>query len=93
LVRAGYSPSKSSIHNAYLGLGINITGLLTKAKNDVLGLALAHGNYTHNLGSETTLELTWQKQIHENLFIQPDFQYIIHPSGFTLKNVKTNKYN
>ncbi|HEY9123207.1 MAG TPA: carbohydrate porin [Bacteroidales bacterium] len=80
-VQAGYSPSKISVNNAYIGIGANLTGMLSKAKDDVLGLAVAHENFNNGLGSETTIELTWQKQLFRNIFIQPDLQYIIKPSG------------
>ena len=81
-LQAGYCPSKASEYNFYFGTGISISGLTGKAKPDVLGLALAHAEFTHHSGSETAIELTWKKQIHKHIFIQPDFQYIIHPSGF-----------
>lgn len=80
-LQAGYSPSEKSMNKAYLGFGINASGFLSKSKNDVLGLAVAHGSLNENTGCETTFELTWQKQINNNISIQPDIQYIIQPSG------------
>jgi porin len=80
-IQAGYSPSKISVNNAYIGIGANLTGMFSKSKDDVLGFAIAHENFNNHLGSETTLELTWKKQLHGNIFIQPDVQYIIKPSG------------
>jgi porin len=80
-LQAGFSPSQSSINKTYLGLGVNLFGYLSKSKSDVLGLAIAYGNYNEKMGCETTLELTWQKQLRHNIYIQPDIQFIIHPSG------------
>lgn len=77
----GYSPSKTSFHRSYFGLGINATGFTSKSKTDIFGLAVAHGLFTHSLGSETSIELTYQRQITSNIFLQPDLQYIINPSG------------
>lgn len=77
----GYCPSETAFINSYWGLGTNITGMLSKAKDDILGLGIGHVNFANNAGTETVIELSWQKQIHKNFFIQPDFQYIITPSG------------
>jgi porin len=78
-VQAGYSPTRTSLSKVYLGFGMNLTGFLSRS--DVLGFAIAYVNLTRRLGSETTVELTWKKQLGENIFVQPDLQYIIHPSG------------
>lgn len=80
-LQAGYSPSKLSTNDLYLGLGLNATGFLSKNKDDVFGLAVAHAHLKNTSESETTLELTWQKPLGKYFFIQPDIQYIIHPSG------------
>ena len=80
-IHTGYSPSKTCTHDIYLGAGINIYGFLSRAKDDVLGLAIAHVNFAEGIGRETAIELTWQKQVHRNIFIQPDLQYVIKPSG------------
>jgi len=77
----GVSPSKYSISNYYLGAGINFCGLFNKNGEDALGLAIAHVNFNDDLGSESAIELTYFNQITENIFIQPDIQYIINPSG------------
>lgn len=88
-MQIGFTPSINCENDTYLGLGVNAAGFLSKSKDDVLGLAVAHSHFNGNSGSETAIELTWQKPICENLFIQPDIQYIIHPSGHSsgLKNV------
>ena len=77
----GYSPSKGSINNYYLGLGLNLTGALNPEGRDILGLAMAHEHFTNGLNSETAIELTYRYQITDCLYIQPDLQYIISPAG------------
>ncbi len=77
----GYSPSEQSTNNFYFGSGINCTGLFSKKGKDTAGLALAHVRFTRGGESETAVELTYQYQVTENLFFQPDGQYVIHPSG------------
>lgn len=80
-IHTGYSPSKTCSHDAYLGAGVSFYGWLSQAKDDILGLAIAHVNFAEGIGRETAIELTWQKQVHQNIFIQPDLQYVIKPSG------------
>lgn len=86
-LQLGFTPSKTLENDYYLGLGVNAAGFLSKSKDDVLGLAVAHSHFNGHSGSETTVELAWQKPFGKYLFIQPDIQYIIHPSGHSgLKN-------
>jgi porin len=84
----GYSPCTSSTNDFYLGLGVNYSGLFSKEGADILGLAFAHEHFKDGMKSETAVELTYQYQLTNNIFIQPDFQYIINPAGLgiTLKN-------
>jgi porin len=80
-VQLGYSPSTTSTNNFYLGFGTNYRGLLSKQGKDILGLAIAHEEFKDIADCETTIELTYQYQITKNIFVQPDFQYIINPAG------------
>lgn len=80
-IHTGYSPSKTCANEFYLGAGMNFYGLLSKAKDDRLGLAFAHVSIMNSTCRETAIELTWQKQVHRNISIQPDLQYVIKPSG------------
>ena len=80
-VQLGYSPSEASTNNAYVGLGANYVGLLSKKGRDVIGLACAHVAFTRNGYSETAIELTYKYLLTCHIFIQPDFQYIVNPSG------------
>ena len=80
-MQLGYSPSKLSLNSNYIGLGMNFTGWFGKSDPGILGIAMAHEYLKNDLGSETTIELTFQKKLTRNIFIQPDLQYIINPSG------------
>ena len=42
---------------------------------------MAHANLQGNARSETSLELTYHFPLNKYLYIQPDIQYIINPSG------------
>jgi porin len=77
----GFSPTDSCSIKKYVGFGMNASGLFDRKNPETIGLALAHIEIFGNPGSETTIELTYQKQITRNIFIQPDIQYIINPSG------------
>jgi porin len=45
------------------------------------GAAVMFGRFGYKGGSETVLELTYRIRFGENIFLQPDLQYIINPSG------------
>ena len=81
----GLSPGKLNINKNYFGTGFNFNGLFNKQGKDILGLAVAHANLEYLSGNETTLELTYQFPILNNIFIQPDLQYIINPAGLDEK--------
>jgi porin len=77
----GYSPADESVNNFYWGFGLNYTGLFSNAGKDIAGLAVAHQHFNNSLKSETAIEVSYQYQLNENFFIQPDIQYIINPAG------------
>lgn len=81
-IQLALSPANKNQHNYYIGGGFNYKGLFTGNSEDNFGLALAHAGFkTSEIKNETTIEVFYKKQITENLFIQPDFQYIINPAG------------
>lgn len=82
----GYSPSPSSLCDFYIGLGSCMNGVFSKKNNDILGVSMAYENFNDQMGSETTFELTYRTSVTNNIFIQPDFQYIVDPSG-RLENI------
>jgi len=80
-MQAGYTPSRESYIDLAAAFGVNITGLIRNRMNDVAGLALTAGRFSGGAGSETSIEITYRVHFSENIFLQPDLQYIIHPSG------------
>jgi porin len=80
--QVGLSPKHINDNCFYLGFGLNYTGLFQKRTDDVLGLAIAHAGFNNAIrGNETTIELTYMLRVSEHFFIQPDFQFVINPSG------------
>ncbi|PKL81868.1 MAG: hypothetical protein CVV24_13020 [Ignavibacteriae bacterium HGW-Ignavibacteriae-3] len=81
-----FSPEKINQENYYIGAGFNYTGILSSGGEDVLGLSFAHAGLKKiNNNGETTVEFFYKTQLAENIFIQPDIQYIINPSGTDIK--------
>jgi len=77
-----WSPSSKNTNFNYWGFGLNYQGLIIARSNDILGLALARAGFRSGVfSSETTIELTYKVQLTEQLYFQPDLQYIIHPAG------------
>jgi len=81
-VQLAWSPSSINTNCNYLGIGLNWQGLIKGQPEDVLGLALARAGFENGVySSETTIELTYQFQLNEYLYLQPDIQYIDQPAG------------
>jgi porin len=91
--RASAAPSNVNLVDGYQDGGFNFTGFIPGRTNDVAGLAMAHshisGNYSNSqvlqgytaATEETVLEATYKAQVTPWWSIQPDFQYIMNPSG------------
>lgn len=80
----GVSPRNDNF--AYLGAGCAYTGLLSPKGADCLGLAMAKGMLTKERGQdETTFELTYKVQISDQIYLQPEMQYVVHPGGTDLQ--------
>ena len=71
---------KKNFHN-HLGCGITMDGVFSKQGRDAMGLACTTAFMETTHSYETVIELTYQYNIHKNIFLQPDFQYVIHPAG------------
>jgi len=76
----GVSPRNDNF--CYLGAGCTYTGLFSKAGADVLGFAVADGMLTKTRGrDETAFELTYKFQVSDQIYLQPEMQYVLHPGG------------
>lgn len=76
------SPGNINLHNYYVGGGISCEGLFGNNCDNSIGLAFAHaGLNSSSLKDETVIEVFYRTTVMDNIFIQPDFQYIINPAG------------
>jgi len=91
----GLSPQSSSFINFYIDGGLTYKGLIPARDNDVFGVAIAYGHLSQNTldnegrstpGYEIVLETTYQIELATWLSLQPDVQYVIHPSGTSIPN-------
>ena len=80
-MQAGYTPSRESFIDLTAAMGVNVTGLFAGRENDAAGLAVTTGRFTGGAGCETAIELTYRINFNGPTYLQPDLQYIIHPSG------------
>ncbi len=80
------SPKAINSHHQYFGLGMAYHGLLSGSNNDKLGIAFTHAGFKdQGKRGETVIEISYQAHLTKNLFVQPDFQYVINPEGTGLK--------
>jgi porin len=78
----GLSPKSKNENNRYFSVGFNCKKPFAKRPNDMWGVALAYAGIDKNtVGSETTLEVTYQLQLNDNIYIKPDLQYVMTPAG------------
>jgi len=92
-VRAGGAPSNTNFVDYYVDGGFNFTGFIPGRDSDVAGIAFARSHVSDDfsdaqiaqgglpLTAESVIEATYKYQVAPWWSIQPDFQYIITPSG------------
>ena len=91
-LQAGYGDLRVDRFGSYIGTGLTAVGIIPGRDTDELGLALAYArNGSHYMSSqrmqgipvtsaEKTIEITYLIQLAKWLAVQPDLQYVIHPS-------------
>ena len=86
-LRLGQANSQLNAQSIYRGGGVIQTGVFFK--DDQLGLALAQVHFSqawrqnHHVGpDETNLEVTYLFNLNDQLSLQPDLQWVFHPSGW-----------
>ncbi|NOZ46881.1 MAG: carbohydrate porin [Chlorobi bacterium] len=87
-LQLGFCPEKLNHNSRYTGGGINFYGIFNN-KNNSTGIAFARSKLIfNNTIHETSIELNYKTLLLKNIFLQPDVQHIIHPSGTSrvLKN-------
>ena len=87
-VRAGVADAQTQAIDAYAGGGLVYAGPFAHRDDDSIGLAFARAHFgepfrtlTGPLAAETTWELSYRAALRPGLSLQPDVQYVIHPSG------------
>ena len=92
-VRSGGAPSNTNFVDYYVDGGFNFSGFIPSRLYDTAGLAIARSHVSSQYSdsqvaqgslpstTETVLEATYKVQIAPWWSVQPDFQYIVNPSG------------
>ena len=89
-VRVGWADPVVERITGYVGGGLVYTGLLRSRKADQVGVAISHAIVDDPVtpdpliahrSSETALEFTYRYNANDWLALQPDAQFIVHPSG------------
>lgn len=84
-VMAAYSPKVLSENYFHTGIGLNFTGVFSKAGRDQLGIATSSSVLNNSLKHETIVELTYQYAFKKYFYLQPNIQFIHNPSGMIEK--------
>jgi len=91
--RPGGAPSNSNFIDYYVDGGFNFCGFVPGREQDVAGIAVARSHVSRDFSNaemaegeapftaETYLEATYKVQLTPWWNVQPDFQYVITPSG------------
>lgn len=85
--QGAFSPGNENF--GYFGAGFSYTGLLSSKDSDVIGLAFSDAMRDNDFGNnEISYELTYKIQLTDQIYLQPDMQYVVHPGGteFRLEN-------
>lgn len=78
-VQTAFSPKTINDLHYCVGGGFNYYGIRGE---DLLGLGIVQAGFNHGIEAhETVLELFYKTQVNEHIFLKPDLQYIINPSG------------
>lgn len=65
----------------HLGGGVTCTGVFSSKGRDEAGLGVTAAFLASAKKHETTIELTYRYRVHDNIYLQPNLQYIINPAG------------
>jgi len=78
-----YAPADLNTIEHFVDGGLLYTGLVPGRDRDVLGLFALWGHFSHEPGieHESILELNYQYNITPWLYVQPDVQGVLRPSG------------
>ncbi len=74
------SPSQDSVAPLATAAGFNLPAPLSFRAHDTLSVGVTRQDL-RDLPAETSYEATYVAALADDLSLQPDFQYIVHPSG------------
>lgn len=84
----GGAPQNRNLVGHHIAGGVNYTGLIPNRDSDVVGVAVTNSYLSPKFRTandreraETTVEVTYKARITDDLFIQPDIQYVRTPNG------------
>lgn len=95
-VRGGLANPAFNIVSSYVGAGLVLHGVFAAGGKDGVGVAVAHADLSRGMdvtsgavtgastagsGTETTIELTYQRRLRDWIAVQPDLQYVLSPGG------------
>ena len=83
--RVGMAERDRSRFHLTVDAGFSYTGLFEGRDEDILAMGLIWGKHSKDITTtkshETVVELTYQYQVSQSVFLQPDIQWIHRPSG------------
>ena len=92
-LQIGFDPQEVSVSSFYSSAGLVYTGLIPSRDADKLGVSFGYAQMSSYLQNKVTeegvpgasfeavAELTYSIRVAPAIAIQPDLQYILHPSG------------
>ncbi|MEG1861777.1 MAG: carbohydrate porin [Bacteroidaceae bacterium] len=82
-LQASYTERTKNENYAYVGGGVNATGVFCSKGCDWFGASVASAFFTDR-ETETTFELSYKRTLGHHFFVQPDVQYVVHPARSTI---------
>lgn len=80
-LRGGWSPDSGTLIRNEVQLGIQGPSFIPLRPKDQYSLGVTHANLRGTDNAETTWEATWMFAFGDDVSLQPDIQYVRHPSG------------
>lgn len=80
-IMAAYAPKSKSENYVNISAGLHFKGVFSAKGHDILGVGVTTAWLNDSYKHETVAELTYRYDINEHIYLQPDFQYILHPAS------------
>jgi carbohydrate-selective porin OprB len=76
----GWSPEERNAIHRYWGVGLAWAGVKSR-RQDSIGVGVTSAKLSDIATAETVTELFYMLQLTKHIMLQPDLQYVLHPSG------------